>query len=704
MRGAAAAAWGGGATLALVVLVGLGGAASRPGGFLIGLPSGSQAVYVLAAVALLAAVGKGAGLAPALGLAPPVVLLIACIRLPGVAALSGPPLLALALAGVAVVLAEARPRISRAVFFPAVLVLYTLGAGRVQVQVGPRGDEPHYLMVADSLLRDHDLSLEKDYAEGRYLAFHDYPLEPHYRVRGKGGEIYSLHAVGLSLLILPAYALGGYPAASFFMAVLAAILAFEIRELVRARWRTDGLAEAVGWVVALSPPLIHYVGLVFTEIPAALAVAFVLRHLRRGSTGMAVAIGLVLAGLPWLNVRYALVGAILLAYALLVRPAVRERVALVAPVAASAAGIAAYHLILYGFFNPARVYGRRPELSLGTLPEGLPGLLLDQEFGLLVYAPVFALALAGFMQYWRKDRRESLVALTLFGAVLATAGTWHMWRGGWNPPARFLVPLVPVLALLVGAALQRGLTAGAALLVGWSVWTGLTGAVDPRLVHRDRDGTAPLFRAVSGAEEWTRLLPGYVLSDPERHRLALGWSLALLAALPWRPRAPTAGRMAVTTLGFLAAAGTASWLSPAKSEGRDAVRLIDRPALAVPGWALGQARPAEWSPEALEWGPLFEPHRHPEGVVLGGRLPLPSGKYRLSLEGEALGPLPSLEIQPDRPGSAWRVADREAEAWVVEVRETDGPVTLRLRGGGPFLLRAVELRLQPANGRVGPSN
>src|SRR5439155_374140 len=81
---------------------------------------------------------------------------------------------------------------------------------RVQAQVGPEGDEPHYLMVADSLLRDHDLSLERDYAEGRYRAFHPAPLEPHYRVRGRGGEIYSLHAVGLSLLVLPAYALAGY--------------------------------------------------------------------------------------------------------------------------------------------------------------------------------------------------------------------------------------------------------------------------------------------------------------------------------------------------------------------------------------------------------------------------------------------------------------------------------------------------------------
>ncbi len=48
---------------------------------------------------------------------------------------------------------------------------------------------------------------------------------------GRDGEIYSLHAVGLSLLVLPAYAIGGYPAVSFFMALLAALLVREIREL-----------------------------------------------------------------------------------------------------------------------------------------------------------------------------------------------------------------------------------------------------------------------------------------------------------------------------------------------------------------------------------------------------------------------------------------------------------------------------------------
>src|SRR5262249_61812161 len=117
------------------------------------------------------------------------------------------------------------------------------------------------------------------------------------------------------------------------------------------------------------------------------------------------------------NVRYAPVVILLLAFLLWTRPGVRTAAGLVAPSIASAVGIAFYHFVLYGFFDPRQVYGRRPELSLSIVHEGLPGLLLDQEFGLLVYAPVFALALPGFFHVWRKDARQGAVLLPPFAVV-----------------------------------------------------------------------------------------------------------------------------------------------------------------------------------------------------------------------------------------------------------------------------------------------
>ena len=269
----------------------------------------------------------------------------------------------------------------------------------MHARVGPEGDEPHYLMVAESLLRDGDLSLERDYAEGRYRVFHDAPLAPHYRVRGKDGAIYSLHAVGLSILILPAWALAGYAGVTVFMALLAALVALEVREWVRELTGRDGHCGAAGWVVALSPPLVHYAGLVFTEVPAALALSF--GPPARAAAGLgpagAVAVGLAAAALPWLNVRYAPLAASCSPRCCGGHP--RARVVLAAARAGRrcprrASCLPPGALRLLGPASRLRAPARaRP---VDALPEGLPGLLLDQEFGLLVYAPVLALALPGF--------------------------------------------------------------------------------------------------------------------------------------------------------------------------------------------------------------------------------------------------------------------------------------------------------------------
>jgi hypothetical protein len=660
----------------------------------------------VAVAALLAGTKTRDGLVSCAGLLVPLLLLVAGVPAAGVRAVSGPVLLVFAFAATAIVVARAGWRPGRVAFLPLAFFVLVVVAGRSQVRVGPQGDEPHYLMVAESLLRDGDLDLERDYAEGRYARFHDAPLLPHYRVRGRHGEIYSLHAVGLSVLILPAWALAGYAGVTVFMALLSALLAWEVRGWTAEMTGREDLADAAGWLLVLSPPLVHYAGLVFTEVPAALAVAHGIRRARATSLGWrgALAVGIAVATLPWLNVRYTPLALLVLAHAVWRHR--RSALALVTPLLASVVGLGLYHHALYGFWDPRRVYGRRPELALATLREGLPGLFLDQEFGLLVYAPVLVLAIPGLVLLLRRDRRLGLVSILAVLAVVLTAGSWHMWRGGFNPPGRFLVPIVPILAVAVALVLERrALTAGTALLVGWGIWAGIAGASQPQLVHRDRDGTAPFFRRMSGAREWTGLLPGYVLEDVDRHRLALVWGASLLLAVPWRTRRPGAMRLAGASLGLMATAQLAAGLTHGRTDDRDAVRLVGRAALAVPGWHSSRAAPAEWSPAALGWGPLYEPHRHPAGAELGRRLCLPPGRYVLELQAQGLAPETApavLAVVPDRPDAPLRIAPlrvvRDGFAASFDVRPTDAAVDLRLRGGGPILLKAVRLSAQPSSG------
>src|SRR5262245_12868617 len=677
-------------SLTVLGLLAAGGAASRPDGVWLGLPGVEAAAAVTAGVAILAfstrvEIGVAAGL-----LALPLALVMAP-RLAALRALTGLPLIALALAVALAALARSSPRPLRCLFVPAVLAVYLTMAARVQARVGPQGDEPHYLMVADSLIRDGDLDLTRDYAEGRYRAFHPEPLEPHFRVRGVQGEIYSIHALGLSLLVLPAYALFGYPGASFFMAGLAALAAREIRALLN----DAGIGDGAAWAVAFSPPLVHYAGLVFTEVPAALGLAFALRRARCAGTGSpraALVWGAVLAFLPWLNVRYALFPILVLLYALAQRPSRIVAVAALSPCVISALALAIYHHALYGLFNPASVYGQRPELALRSLVEGVPGMLLDQEFGLLVYAPLFALSVPGLLALARRCRRDAALVGVLAGAVLITAGSWPMWRGGFNPPARFLVPLAPAL----GAGLSRGLAAPAALLVGSGRWTGLGGVAFPELIHRDRDGTAPFFRRLSGAQEWTGLLPGFVLAEADRWPLAGLWAgaLGLAALLPGRR--PSALGLLASAAGLAATAGVAARVGDTRSDGRDALRLLGRPAVAVPGWIFAPAVTATWGPEALAWGPLYEPHRHPDGAVLADRVLVRSGHIEIETdESLTVGEPPRMVVRTETqpPYTERFEMSRKGSRLVADfqVAGAAAPVRLAIEGGSPLLLRGIRL-------------
>ncbi len=676
-----------------VVWLGWTGAARSPDGLVLG------ASEPLAAVALLAALAGGmrppANSRLGLGLLPFLFAPLLAPWWPALGAWSGPPLL---VGGLAALLLWRMPVLPLRLLLPLAAVLYAGAAVRVQSQVGAEGDEPHYLMVSDSLLRDHDLRLEEDYAERRYAAFVRKPtLEPHFRVRGKGGEIYSLHALGLSLWLLPAYALGGYPLASLFQAGLGVLLIAQIRGLTEDWLGDAAVASQTALVLAFSAPLVHYAGLIFTEVPAALLLTTGLRLAASASLRprAALLLGLCAGLLPWLNVRYAVLSLLLGAYALRSRPPVRSLVFAGSVVAVSAVALLLYHQALYGFFDPRRVYGTQPEFALGSLLEGLPGLLFDQEFGLFVYAPGFVLAVPGMALLWRKDRAAALVSLGLIASALFLAGSWHMWRGGFNPPARFLVPVVPVLGVAVACVLRRGLHPASALLIAWGLWTGIGGALEPRLVHRDRDGTAPFFREHAGAQEWTPLLPGFVLSDPDRAPLVLLWGATLaLAAGGALVGRVTARGLALSCAAAVCAAAGAAPLSHARTGGRDATRLVPREGSAWP--QLRVEKSARWTTLDLAWGPTYEPHRHPSGALVGERLRIPSGKYALEIRGVVLGDeIPRLVAQRDAdavpaPGAPCQRTDLGITCAFTAPGEA---VNLLVTGGPTIQVR--ELRLTP---------
>src|SRR5262249_27067339 len=133
-----------------------------------------------------------------------------------VMALVVPPLPAPALTGV--------PRPVRAPVAAAALAActYVLAARQIFPQL-PGGDEPHYLVIAQSLLKDGDLQIENNHQRGDYEAYFPGPLKPDYLALGKNRKIYSVHAPGLPAVVAPVFALFGYPGVLAFLALVSGL-------------------------------------------------------------------------------------------------------------------------------------------------------------------------------------------------------------------------------------------------------------------------------------------------------------------------------------------------------------------------------------------------------------------------------------------------------------------------------------------------
>jgi hypothetical protein len=127
-------------------------------------------------------------------------------------------------------------------------------------------------------------------------------------------------------------------------------------------------------------------------------------------------------------------------------------------------------LAMHGYFwravvPPAGAYGR---FSLAQIPAALPGLLLDQESGLLWVAPTWLVALVGAAS--RRSicsRGEAL----LLGGWLVYVSTFNWWFGGWSPTGRFLLPAVGLMVLVLGDGVHAAQTLARRLWLASGVGT-----------------------------------------------------------------------------------------------------------------------------------------------------------------------------------------------------------------------------------------
>jgi hypothetical protein len=226
--------------------------------------------------------------------------------------------------------------------------------------IGLGGDEPHYLAIPESLMRDGDLAIGNNHQRGDYRSFFAGELRPDFLRRGKNGEIYSIHAPGLPALLLPVYAAAGYLGAVAMICLIAALTALAIFDLAEAM--AGRPAAVITWAaVCLTVPFIPYSWAIFPEMPGALIVAWAALWLWRPASPSAArwaSRGAILGILPWLHTKFVVFLAIFAAAECLRlwrRPRVLASYLL--PIAASSALWLYSFYAIYGVLDPEAPYG-----------------------------------------------------------------------------------------------------------------------------------------------------------------------------------------------------------------------------------------------------------------------------------------------------------------------------------------------------------
>jgi hypothetical protein len=367
------------------------------------------------------------------------------------------------------------------------LAVYAFALGGVRLG----GDEPHYLIMADSLLTDRSLDLQRAYERDAETRAIFGPVTPHVIPVNERWMPY--HTPGLSILISLPQWLAGERGVRLGLCLLAAALPWSLMVWLR---RCVGLEQAA-WVtigVVVCTPTLFGATRVFPDLPAGIvatvcALWLIDRPGRNAAAPAWLAVGLASGFLAWLNVKYygsaAVLFVALLAVGALEARNRRRRAALLAAAGGLCLAAVVAALLVFNRWTYGPWFGGRELREVGSsfsrAAEMLLGLHFDQSQGLFVRNP---LLLAGVLLLPVFARRRPVAAglwALLYGSLILPNALEMARYGGGAPAARFtwsaiwlwVVPIgvglasLPRLRRFVPAAVIAALAYQAALAVRW---------------------------------------------------------------------------------------------------------------------------------------------------------------------------------------------------------------------------------------------
>lgn len=472
-----------------------------------------------------------------------------------------------------------------AVAASAALAAWWQATGRIRTT----GDEPHYLIIAASALRDGDLDLRNNYEHDAETGEIYGVMRPHVWRTDAGWR--SFHTPGLGLLLAAPFGIGGVFGARTALCLLVGVgLGWTIWRWLADRLPPGDAALATAGLLGC-PPVLFGSSRLYPDLPGGVVATAMLvwlladrRRTRAGWTGF----WLGAAVLCWLHVKFIAAAVLLVLWAgWRIRPVRRRLTAAAALLAAAGGGLIWLQAASFVWILGGRQLG---ELSagLGQAAEVLAGLHLDQAQGMFFQQPLLLPGVAALG--WMARRRHPLTLpwlLLYLSLILPHALFGHRYGSedpGGGPAGRYAWPAMWLWIVPIGIWLEAG---GAAAARRVRPLTAAAAAYQAVLAIRWLPSPMALQPLVSELV-WERhslfpvavryALPSFYFGEPSAWLSYLPnavWlaAAALLVATGWSWRAEeTNGRLRAIWLATLALAALLLPVEPAADRASQADR------------------------------------------------------------------------------------------------------------------------------------
>lgn len=408
------------------------------------------------------------------------------------------------------------------------------------------GDEPHFIMISQSIVEDGDFDLKNNFMNKTYYKY--LPIDIHFHGGIHRGKYLSFHMPGVSFLLVPFYTLyelmdGFIPAALYFRLAASLINAFFALGLFYILKITFPRKDFTGiWLLLLIlfPVLFQSVH-IFPELPAATLImaAYIFSFSENKNYFWA---GFFLSLALWFHVKYYPVIGIM-AVIILIRMSkeegkIKNFITFIISPLLNLILLVIFSNNLYGTFSPTGIFPRQDFLAPPLLLriKVFFAYFLDQRDGLLFYNPLLFLSFLGLKN---KIKNQAILLWIAIPYIVFHALTTV--RGAYSPAGRPVMFVSWIFIIfLVNYYYQNEpkqsrytfkLLAGFALFIlVWLIYYPLF--IYQPVVSSTIDRASSFLKFMgSNLINLPKLFPSFLTIPPDFHIANALWLLGLTAAL-----------------------------------------------------------------------------------------------------------------------------------------------------------------------------